>query len=93
MPTFTHSPATDADLPDTGVTGSRQARDPQQETVETPHGVEFLHAGSGNSLGDGRTAGGSANIAARDRLPDTNGSADDQEDGDGTPEAGAGAQP
>ena len=54
--------------------------DPQQETVRTADGVEFLHAGSGNTLGDGRTAGGASNAAARDALPDAN---DAGEDGDG----------
>jgi hypothetical protein len=61
-----------------GAADSQASQDPMQEAVETPDGVEFLHAGSGNTLGDGRTAGGSSNVAARDALPDT----DAKNDGD-----------
>ncbi len=63
-----------------GVTGSHPERDPQQEAIKTPQGVEFLHAGSGNSPGDGLTAGGAANIESRQALPDTN--AEDEPEGD-----------
>ncbi|VWX62513.1 hypothetical protein VARIO8X_60311 [Burkholderiales bacterium 8X] len=54
------------------LTGEQAERDPEQEAIETDRGREFLHAGSGNSLGDGRTAGGGGNMAARDALPSTN---------------------
>jgi len=74
-----------------GATGSHPEQDPQQEAVKTPQGVEFLHAGSGNSLGDGLTAGGSANIASREALPDTN--AEDEPEGGSVSGAGSKAQP
>ena len=70
------------------ATAMHPERDPQQEIVETPDGVEFLHAGSGNSLGSGLTAGGQANIASRDALPDTN--AEDEPDGQGATASGEG---
>lgn len=74
-----------------GSTGSQPELEPQQEARKTDQGVEFLHAGSGNSLGDGRTAGGSANIAARDALPDTN--ADTLERPDENEDADDGSNP
>ena len=62
-----------------------QPSDPQQETVRTRDGIAFVHAGSGNSLGDGRTAGGSANVAARDELQDADEPMDGQTDDDEIP--------
>jgi hypothetical protein len=72
MPTPAETSDSAAGPSSPGATGSEPERDPQQEAVKTPNGVEFLHAGSGNLLGSGLTAGGQANIASRDALPDTN---------------------
>src|SRR4051812_27069065 len=79
MPLSTESSDQSAGPSSAGSTGSHPERDPRQEAVKTPEGVEFLHAGSGNSLGSGLTAGGQANIASRDALPDSN--ADDETEG------------
>ena len=81
MPTSREPPDAGAGASSAGATGSQPQQDPQQEAVRSAKGVEFLHAGSGNSLGDGRTAGGSANVAAREVLPDTNAGADKKDDG------------
>jgi hypothetical protein len=77
-----------------GATGSQPERDPEQETVETPDGLEFLHAGSGNSLGSGLNTGGKANIASRDGLPDSNAEGEPEEkNGSASSEDGLKAQP
>lgn len=90
MPTSTEASDASAGPSSAGATGSQPERDPQQEAVRTPDGVEFLHAGSGNSLGAGLTAGGQANIASRDALPGSNADGDREGDnavGDGDPNA------
>ena len=92
MATSTQPSATPAGPSSAGATGSEPERDPQQETVTTAHGVKFLHAGSGNSLGDGRTAGGSANVGARGEMCDTPGE-DHGDDGSASCESGTGAEP
>ena len=93
MPTPPKTSDASAGPSSAGATGSQPERDPQQEAVKTEEGVEFLHAGSGNSLGDGRTAGGSVNIAARDALPDTNAEHDPDAAPSAAREDDAGAQP
>ena len=74
-----------------GATGAHPASDPHQDAIKTPGGVEFLNAGSGNSLGDGLFAGGEANIASRDAMSDTN--AEDDPEGDSASGEGFKAQP
>ena len=78
---------------DAGATGSHPELDPQQEAVKTPDGVEFLHAGSGNSLGSGLTAGGQANIASRDELPESNAEDEREAKGGSAGEGGSEAHP
>ena len=39
--------------------------DPATDAVRTDRGLEMVNAGSGNSLGDGRTAGGDARALHR----------------------------
>lgn len=90
MPTSTETSESGVGPTSAGATGSQPAQDPQQAAVNTPDGVEFLHAGSGNSLGSGLTAGGQANVASRDALPDTD--AEDEPEGGSASGKGSKAQ-
>lgn len=44
---------------------TEERADPATDAVRTDRGLEMVNAGSGNSLGDGRTAGGDARALHR----------------------------
>lgn len=60
-PTSPTSPA----MPPVMQQHTEDRADPATDAVRTDRGLEMVNAGSGNSLGDGRTAGGDARALHR----------------------------